>query len=82
MLDLWLIVREVRSGERFRRRFEMVRLDNLLTERQASSPDLLAGFGALAGSSLAQHDRSASLTGLLGCQASWHRPTCRSDGHA
>ena len=40
-----LLVREVRLAEQFRRRFEMVRLDNLLTERQASSPELLAGFG-------------------------------------
>jgi hypothetical protein len=40
-----LIVREVRMAEHFRRRFELVRLDNLLTERQASSPELLAGFG-------------------------------------
>jgi hypothetical protein len=40
-----LIVRELQLGDHFRRRFEMVRLDTLLAERQASAPELLGGFG-------------------------------------
>lgn len=39
-----LVVRELRTGESFRRRFEFMNLDTLLTERQASTPDLLRSF--------------------------------------
>jgi hypothetical protein len=39
-----LVVREVRAGESFRRRFEFVNLDTLLVERWASTPDLLRNF--------------------------------------
>ena len=40
-----LIVREVKEGGRFRRRFEELRLSDLALLRQASSPELLADFG-------------------------------------
>jgi hypothetical protein len=40
-----LVVRELRSAGRFRRRFESVALDSLRTERQAGTPDLIPGFG-------------------------------------
>jgi hypothetical protein len=40
-----LIVREVRDHGRFRRRFEELRLDDLSTVRQASTPELLRDFG-------------------------------------
>jgi hypothetical protein len=39
-----LVVREVRAGDSFRRRFEFVNLDTLLIERWASTPDLLRSF--------------------------------------
>jgi hypothetical protein len=39
-----LIVREMRVGEGFRRRFEFVNLDTLLIDRWASTPDMLRGF--------------------------------------
>jgi len=39
-----LIVREVKSRGRFRRRFEELRLDDLALVRQASNPELLADF--------------------------------------
>lgn len=38
-----LIMREVRAGDRFLRRFEFMNLDTLI-DRWASSPDLLRGF--------------------------------------
>jgi hypothetical protein len=40
-----LIVREVRERGVFRRRFEVLRLDDLAPVRQASTPDLLRDFG-------------------------------------
>jgi hypothetical protein len=40
-----LIVREVKERGRFRRRFEELRLEDLVPVRQASSPELLADFG-------------------------------------
>jgi hypothetical protein len=40
-----LVVRELRSGGRFRRRFESVALDTLKTEHQAGTPELIPGFG-------------------------------------
>ena len=40
-----LIVREVKERGRFRRRFEELRLGDLIPVRQASSPELLADFG-------------------------------------
>jgi hypothetical protein len=40
-----LIAREVRERGRFARRFEELRLEDLLPVRQASSPELLADFG-------------------------------------
>jgi hypothetical protein len=40
-----LIVREVKDRGRFRRRFEELRLEDLVPVRQASSPELLADFG-------------------------------------
>jgi len=40
-----LIVREVKDRGRFRRRFEELRLGDLIPVRQASSPELLADFG-------------------------------------
>jgi hypothetical protein len=40
-----LIVREVKERGRFRRRFEELRLEDLIPVRQASSPELLADFG-------------------------------------
>ena len=40
-----LIAREVREHGRFRRRFEELRLADLLPVKQASSPELLADFG-------------------------------------
>jgi hypothetical protein len=40
-----LIARESREHGRFRRRFEELRLADLLPVRQASSPELLADFG-------------------------------------
>ncbi len=40
-----LIAREVREQGRFRRRFEELRLEDLLPVKQASSPELLAEFG-------------------------------------
>jgi hypothetical protein len=40
-----LIVREVRERGRFRRRFEELRLEDLIPVKQASSPELLADFG-------------------------------------
>jgi hypothetical protein len=40
-----LIVREVKDRGRFRRRFEELRLEDLIPVRQASSPELLAEFG-------------------------------------
>ena len=40
-----LIVREVKDRGRFRRRFEELRLEDLIPVRQASSPELLADFG-------------------------------------
>jgi hypothetical protein len=39
-----LIVREVRTGDGFRRRFEFMNLDTLLVQRWASTPDLLRNF--------------------------------------
>ena len=39
-----LIAREVKESSGFRRRFEVLRLDNLAPVRQASSPDLLLDF--------------------------------------
>jgi hypothetical protein len=40
-----LIAREVREQGRFRRRFEELRLEDLVPVRQASNPELLADFG-------------------------------------
>ena len=40
-----LIVREWKDRGRFRRRFEELRLEDLIPVRQASSPELLADFG-------------------------------------
>jgi hypothetical protein len=40
-----LIVREVKDRGRFRRRFEELRLEDLIPVKQASSPELLADFG-------------------------------------
>jgi hypothetical protein len=40
-----LIVREVKDRSRFRRCFEELRLDDLATVRQASTPELLRDFG-------------------------------------
>jgi hypothetical protein len=40
-----LIVREVKERGRFRRRFELIRLDDLAQVRFASTPDLLRDFG-------------------------------------
>jgi len=40
-----LIVREVKDRGHFRRSFEELRLDDLVTVRQASSPELLRDFG-------------------------------------
>jgi hypothetical protein len=40
-----LIVREVKDHSRFRRRFEVLRLDDLATVRLASTPELLRDFG-------------------------------------
>ncbi|MEJ0035944.1 MAG: hypothetical protein WDO68_07660 [Gammaproteobacteria bacterium] len=40
-----LIVREVKERGRFRRRFELLRLDDLAQVRFASTPDLLRDFG-------------------------------------
>jgi hypothetical protein len=40
-----LMAREVKVRGRFRRTFEELRLDDLVTVRQASSPDLLRDFG-------------------------------------
>ena len=40
-----LIVREVKDRGRFRRRFEELRLEDLVPIKQASSPELLADFG-------------------------------------
>ena len=40
-----LIAREVREHGRFRRRFEELRLEDLLPVKQASNPELLADFG-------------------------------------
>jgi hypothetical protein len=40
-----LIVREVKEGGRFHRRFEELRLDDLALIRQSASPELLADFG-------------------------------------
>jgi len=40
-----LIVREVKERGRFRRRFEELRLEDLVPVRQATSPELLADFG-------------------------------------
>ena len=39
-----LVAREVRDNGHFRRRFEVLRLDTLAAERQASAPDLLPDF--------------------------------------
>jgi hypothetical protein len=39
-----LVVRELVSEGRFHRRFELVRLDTLLTDRQAGTPQLIPGF--------------------------------------
>jgi hypothetical protein len=39
-----LVAREVRAGACYRRRFEIVRLDTLITEAQAATPDRLPGF--------------------------------------
>jgi hypothetical protein len=40
-----LVAREVKQRGRFRRRFEELRLDDLVPIKQASSPELLADFG-------------------------------------
>ncbi len=40
-----LIARELKDRGHFRRSFEELRLDDLVTVRQASSPDLLRDFG-------------------------------------
>jgi hypothetical protein len=40
-----LIVREVKDRNRFRRRFEELRMEDLIPVTQASSPELLADFG-------------------------------------
>jgi hypothetical protein len=40
-----LIAREVKTGGRFRRRFEELRLADLALVRQASTPEMLADFG-------------------------------------
>ena len=40
-----LIVREVKERNRFRRRFEELRMEDLIPVRQASTPELLADFG-------------------------------------
>jgi hypothetical protein len=40
-----LIAREVKMRGQFRRRFEELRLDDLVLVRQASTPDLLRDFG-------------------------------------
>ena len=40
-----LIAREVKERGRFRRRFEELRLEDLIPVKQASSPELLADFG-------------------------------------
>ena len=39
-----LVVREARGEGRLKRSFEVVRLDTLATERQASEPSVLAPF--------------------------------------
>ena len=39
-----LVAREVRTDGHFRRRFEVLRLDTMVAERQASAPDLLPDF--------------------------------------
>jgi hypothetical protein len=39
-----LVAREVRADGHFRRRFEVLRLDTLVADRQASAPDLLPDF--------------------------------------
>jgi hypothetical protein len=39
-----LVVRELMSEGRFHRRFELVRLDTLMTDRQAGTPQLIPGF--------------------------------------
>jgi hypothetical protein len=40
-----LVATEVREHGRFRRRFEELRLEDLLPVRQASNPEMLADFG-------------------------------------
>jgi hypothetical protein len=40
-----LVVREVKERGRFRRRFELIRLDDLAQVRFASTPELLRDFG-------------------------------------
>jgi hypothetical protein len=40
-----LVAREVKEHGHFQRRFEELRLDDLLLVRQASAPELLADFG-------------------------------------
>ncbi|MBV9695885.1 MAG: hypothetical protein JO005_03050 [Gammaproteobacteria bacterium] len=43
--QLLLVVRETSERGHYRRRFEELRLEDLVTARQASSPELLADFG-------------------------------------
>ena len=40
-----LVVREARLAGRYKRSFEVMRLDTMITEKQASDPALLAAFG-------------------------------------
>jgi hypothetical protein len=41
----FLVVRELRTNGRFHRRFELIGLDSLQTQRQAGTPALIPGFG-------------------------------------
>ena len=40
-----LLVRETRIAGRYKRSFEVIRLDSMITDKQASDPALLAAFG-------------------------------------
>jgi hypothetical protein len=46
--DQMLVVRELKQEGKQVRRFEVLKLDTLSTDRQASSPDLLQAFGRFA----------------------------------
>jgi hypothetical protein len=43
--DRMLLAREARGEGRFTRRFEVLKLDTLTVDKQASTPDLLQAFG-------------------------------------